>query len=125
MPKEYITLSKNQTLPFSNIVKAGGFVFISGHAALQDGEGNKLTDIESQTQHTMQRIKRTLDAAGVNFDDAVKSTVFLKRMEDFKAMNEIYGKFFTKNKPVRSTVVCDLVNPDLLVEIELILYWRF
>jgi 2-iminobutanoate/2-iminopropanoate deaminase len=122
MPKEYITLSKNQTLPFSNIVKAGGFVFISGHAALQDDEGNKLTDIESQTQHTMQRIKRTLDAAGVNFDDAVKSTVFLKRMEDFKAMNEIYGKFFTKNKPVRSTVVCDLVNPDLLVEIELILY---
>lgn len=122
MPKEYITLSKNQTLPFSNIVKAGGFVFISGHASLQDDEGNKLTDIESQTQHTMQRIKRTLDAAGVTFDDAVKSTVFLKRMEDFKAMNEVYGKFFTKNKPVRSTVVCDLVNPDLLVEIELILY---
>jgi len=122
MPKEYITLSKNQTLPFSNIVKAGGFVFISGHAALQDDEGNKLTDIESQTQHTMQRIKRTLDAAGVTFDDAVKSTVFLKRMGDFKAMNEVYGKFFTKNKPVRSTVVCDLVNPDLLVEIELILY---
>lgn len=122
MPKEYITLSKNQTLPFSNIVKAGGFVFISGHAALQDDEGNKLTDIESQTKHTMQRIKRTLDAAGVTFDNAVKSTVFLKRMEDFKAMNEVYGKFFTKNKPVRSTVVCDLVNPDLLVEIELILY---
>ena len=122
MPKEYITLSKNQTLPFSNIVKAGGFVFISGHAALQDDEGNKLTDIESQTKHTMQRIKRTLDAAGVTFDDSVKSTVFLKRMEDFKTMNEIYGKFFTKNKPVRSTVVCDLVNPDLLVEIELILY---
>jgi len=122
MPKEYITLSKNQTLPFSNIVKAGGFVFISGHAALQDDEGNKLTDIESQTKHTMQRIKRTLDAAGVTFDDAVKSTVFLKRMEDFKTMNEVYGKFFIKNKPVRSTVVCDLVNPDLLVEIELILF---
>jgi len=122
MPKEYITLSKNQTLPFSNIVKAGGFVFISGHAALQDDEGNKLTDIESQMKHTMQRIKRTLDAAGVTFDDAVKSTVFLKRMEDFKTMNEVYGKFFIKNKPVRSTVVCDLVNPDLLVEIELILF---
>ena len=46
MPKKYITLSKNQTLPFSNIVKAGGFVFISGHAAMTDDEGNKLTDIE-------------------------------------------------------------------------------
>lgn len=122
MPKEYITLSKNQTLPFSNIVKAGGFVFISGHAATRDDEGNKLTDIESQTRQTMDRIKRTLDASGVSFDDAVKSTVFLKRMEDFRAMNNVYGGYFTGNKPVRSTVVCDLVNPDILVEIELVLY---
>jgi reactive intermediate/imine deaminase len=122
MPKEYITLSKNQTLPFSNIVKAGGFVFISGHAAMSDDEGNKLTDIESQTRQTMERIKRTLDVAGVSFDDAVKSTVFLKRMEDFGAMNKVYGEYFPGNKPVRSTVVCDLVRPELLVEVELVLY---
>jgi len=88
MPNEYITLSKNQTLPFSNIVKAGGFVFISGHAATRDDDGNKLTDIMGQTRQTMERIKRTLDVAGVSFDDAVKATVFLKHMEDFSAMNE-------------------------------------
>ena len=122
MPKEYITLSKNQTLPFSNIVKAGGFVFISGHAATSDDEGNKLTDIEGQTRQTMERIRRTLDVAGVGFDDAVKSTVFLKHMEDFRAMNKVYGKYFPGNKPVRSTVVCDLVRPELLVEVELVLY---
>jgi 2-iminobutanoate/2-iminopropanoate deaminase len=122
MPKEYITLSKNQTLPFSNIVKAGGFVFISGHAALMDDDGNKLTDIKTQTRQTMERIKRTLEAAGVMFDDAVKATVFLKNTEDFQEMNEVYGSYFHKNKPVRSTVVCDLVNAELLVEVELVLY---
>jgi len=122
MAKEYITLSKNQTLPFSNIVKAGGFVYISGHAATRDDEGNKLNDIESQTRQTMERIKRTLDAAGVTFNDAVKSTVFLKNIEDFGAMNKVYGAFFPENKPVRSTVVCDLVVPEILVEIELVLY---
>lgn len=122
MAKEYITLSKNQTLPFSNIVKAGGFVYISGHAATRDDEGNKLNDIESQTRQTMERIKRTLDAAGVTFNDAVKSTVFLKNIEDFGAMNKVYGAYFPENKPVRSTVVCDLVVPEILVEIELVLY---
>jgi 2-iminobutanoate/2-iminopropanoate deaminase len=122
MPKEHITLSKNQTLPFSNIVKAGGFVFISGHAATRDNEGNRLTDIEGQTRQTMERIKRTLDVAGVSFDDAVKATVFLKHMADFSSMNKVYGAYFAENKPVRSTVVCDLVNPDILVEVELVLY---
>ena len=121
MPNEYITLSKNQTLPFSNIVKAGGFVFISGHAATRDDEGKKLTDIEGQTRQTMERIKRTLDVAGVSFDDAVRAAVFLKHMEDFSAMNKVYGEYFPGNKPVRSTVVCNLVNPEILVEVELVL----
>ena len=97
-------------------------MYISGHAAMTDDEGNKLTDIESQTRQTMKRIKRTLDVAGVGFDDAVKSTVFLKNMEDFAVMNRVYGEFFPGNKPVRSTVVCDLVRPELLVEVELVLY---
>ena len=122
MPKEHITLSKNQTLPFSNIVKAGGFVYISGHTGSRDNEGSPLTDIESQTRQTMEKIKKTLDVAGVTFDDAVKSTVFLKNMEDFGAMNKVYGSYFGENKPVRSTIVCDLVRPAILVEIEMVLY---
>ncbi len=122
MPKEHITLSKNQTLPFSNIVKAGGFVYISGHTGSRDNEGNQLTDIESQTKQTMEKIKHTLDVAGVTFNDAVKTTVFLKRMDDFAAMNRVYGSYFDENKPVRSTIVCDLVSPSILVEIEMVLY---
>ena len=122
MPKEHIILSKNQTLPFSNIVKTGGFVYISGHTGLSDDEGNDLNDIEGQTRQTMEKIKRTLNVAGVTFDDAVKATVFLKNEDDFDAMNEVYGSYFGVNKPVRSTIVCDLVIPDILVEIEMVLY---
>jgi reactive intermediate/imine deaminase len=122
MQKEHITLSQNQTLPFSNIVKAGGFVYISGHTGSRDNDGNPLNDIESQTRQTMDKIKNTLDVAGVTFDDAVKTTVFLKNMEDFSAMNKIYGSYFGENKPVRSTIVCDLVSPAILVEIEMVLY---
>ncbi len=122
MPKEHITLSKNQTLPFSNIVKAGGFVYISGHTGISDDDGNDLNDITTQTKQTMEKIKRTLKVAGVTFDDAVKATVFLKNADDFDAMNKVYGGYFTVNKPVRSTIVCDLVIPDILVEIELVLY---
>ena len=122
MPKEHITLSKNQTLPFSNIVKAGGFVFISGHTGLSDDDGNDLNDIVGQTRQTMEKIKRTLNVAGVTFDDAVKATVFLKNEDDFDAMNEVYGSYFGVNKPVRSTILCDMVIPDILVEIEMVLY---
>ena len=122
MPKEHIILSKNQTLPFSNIVKAGGFVFISGHTGLSDDDGNDLNDIVGQTRQTMEKIKRTLNVAGVTFDDAVKATVFLKNEDNFDAMNEVYGSYFGANKPVRSTIVCDLVIPDILVEIEMVLY---
>jgi 2-iminobutanoate/2-iminopropanoate deaminase len=122
MPKEHITLSKNQTLPFSNIVKAGGFVYISGHTGLSDDEGNDLNDIVGQTRQTMEKIKRTLKVAGVTFDDAVKTTVFLKNADDFDAMNEVYRGHFGANKPVRSTIVCDLVIPDILIEIEMVLY---
>jgi len=122
MPKEHITLSKNQTLPFSNIVKAGGFVYISGHTGLSDDEGNDLNDIEGQTRQTMEKIKRTLKVAGVTFDDAVKATVFLKNEDDFDAMNEVYGSYFGVNKPERSTILCDMVIPDILVEIEMVLY---
>ena len=70
----------------------------------------------------MEKIKKTLDVAGVTFDDSVKSTVFLKNMEDFGAMNKVYGSYFGENKPVRSTIVCDLVSPAILVEIEMVLF---
>jgi 2-iminobutanoate/2-iminopropanoate deaminase len=122
MPKEHIIIPRERPLPLSNAVIAGGFVYTSGHAGLRDKDGNKIKDINGQTQQTMESLKKTLDLAGVTFDDAIKSTVFLKNPADFSKMNEVYGSYFEKTYPVRSTVVCDLVRPDMLVEIELVLY---
>lgn len=110
------------TLPFSRLVKAGNMIYTSGHTGSRDAEGNPLTSIEEQTRQTMLNLKVTLDANGVSFDDAVKATVFLKRMEDFGGMNKVYRSFYGDNLPARSTLVTDLVADSILVEVELVLY---
>jgi reactive intermediate/imine deaminase len=109
-------------MPFSSAVKAGNFVYTSGHTGSRDADGNRLKTIEEQTRQTMKNLKKTLDAAGVTFDDAVKATVFLKRMDDFGEMNGVYRSFYGENLPARSTLVTDLVADSILVEIELVLY---
>ena len=81
-----------------------------------------MNTIEEQTEQTLKNLKKTLDAAGVTPDDAVKATVFLKRMEDFGGMNKVYRAFYGANLPARSTLVTDLVANSILVEIELVLY---
>ncbi len=121
MTKEHYN-PPGSTLPFSKYVKAGGFVYTSGHTGSRDDEGNPLRTIEEQTEQTLKNLKKTLDAAGVSPDDAVKATVFLKRMEDFGGMNKVYRGFYNKNLPARSTLVTDLVADSILVEIELVLY---
>ncbi|MBT4319529.1 RidA family protein [Candidatus Bathyarchaeota archaeon] len=122
MPKEHISLPRARPMPFSSVVKAGNFVYTSGHTGSRDPEGNPLTTIEDQTRQTMINLKKTLDAAGVSFDDAVKATIFLKRMEDFGEMNGVYRSFYDDNLPARSTLVTNLVAESILVEIELVLY---
>jgi 2-iminobutanoate/2-iminopropanoate deaminase len=122
MTKEHISLPRVRPMPFSSAVKAGNFVYTSGHTGSRDAEGNQLTTIKDQTKQTMLNLKKTLDAAGVSFDDAVKATVLLKRMEDFGGMNEVYRSFYGENLPARSTLVTDLVADSILVEIEMVLY---
>ena len=121
MTKEYYNPPRS-TLPFSKYVKAGGFVYTSGHTGSRDDDGNPLNTIEEQTEQTLKNLKATLDAAGVTPDDAVKATVFLKRMEDFGGMNKVYNSFYNENLPARSTLVTDLVADSILVEIEMVLY---
>ena len=121
MTNEYYN-PPGSTLPFSRYVKAGGFVYTSGHVGSRDDNGNPLNTIEEQTEQTLKNLKATLDAAGVTPDDAVKATVFLKRMEDFSGMNKVYKSFYNENLPARSTLVTDLVADSILVEIEMGLY---
>jgi 2-iminobutanoate/2-iminopropanoate deaminase len=107
--------------PYSQAVKSNGFLFASGQVAL-DPRTNEFIggDIRQQTERAMENIKAVVEAAGSNLHHVVKSTVFLKDMNDFAAMNEAYGKYFTAAPPARSTVQVARLPKDALVEIEVI-----
>ena len=104
--------------PYSPAVEVGGFVFLSGQVAV-DAEG-RLAAITTpdQARKAMENMRRLLAAAGLTFDDVVKTTIFLTNMEDFAAVNEVYGEFFTPPFPARSTVQVAALPGNAKVEIE-------
>jgi 2-iminobutanoate/2-iminopropanoate deaminase len=107
--------------PYSQAIKAGGFLFASGQVALDPHSNDFLPgDIRQQTERVLENIKGILEAGGVNLHHVVKTTVFLKDMNDFAAMNEVYGKYFTVAPPARSTVQVARLPKDALVEIEVV-----
>lgn len=105
--------------PYSQAVKTGGFLFLSGQVAL-DPKSGEMTggDIRQQTERVMENIKGILEAAGSNLHHVIKTTVFLKDINEFPAMNEVYGRYFTAAPPARSTVQVARLPKDALVEIE-------
>jgi 2-iminobutanoate/2-iminopropanoate deaminase len=107
--------------PYSQAIKASGFLFMSGQVAL-DPKTGELTgsDVRQQTERVMENIKGILEAAGSNLHHVVKTTVFLKDMNDFPAMNEVYGRYFSAAPPARSTVQVARLPKDALVEIEVV-----
>lgn len=111
------------TVPLSKVVKANGFLFVSGAVGTDPATGKVAgPDIESQTRQTLENIKNTLESLGSSMEKVVKSTVFLTNIEDFPRMNQVYATFFPKDAPpARSTVaVAALARPELIVEIEVI-----
>ncbi len=107
--------------PYSQAAKANGFIFLSGQVALDPQTGEMLNgDIRQQTERVMENLKGILEAAGANLQHVVKTTVFLKDMNDFPAMNEVYGRYFSLAPPARSTVQVARLPKDALVEIEVI-----
>jgi 2-iminobutanoate/2-iminopropanoate deaminase len=107
--------------PYSQAIRTNGFLYVSGQVALDPKTGEFVgTDIRQQTERTLENIKGILEAAGSNIHHVVKTTVFLKDMNDFAAMNEAYAKFFTQAPPARSTVQVARLPKDALVEIEVI-----
>lgn len=107
--------------PYSQAIRAGGFVFCSGQIAL-DPATNQLIpgDVSAQTERVLRNLTAVLAQAGASLEQVVKTTVFLKSMGDFAAMNEVYGRFFTKQPPARSTVEAARLPKDVLVEIDVI-----
>jgi 2-iminobutanoate/2-iminopropanoate deaminase len=105
--------------PYSQAIKANGFVFLSGQVALDPKTGEMAgSDIRQQTERVFENIKGILEAAGANLHHVVKATVFLKDLNDFSAMNEVYARYFTSAPPARSTVQVSRLPKDALVEIE-------
>jgi 2-iminobutanoate/2-iminopropanoate deaminase len=107
--------------PYSQAIRTNGFLYVSGQVALDPKTGEFVgTDIRQQTERTLENIKGILEAAGSNLHHVVKTTVFLKDMNDFAAMNEAYAKYFSLAPPARSTVQVARLPKDALVEIEVI-----
>ena len=119
IPDKLPNWMKEMTLPLSYAIKAGDFVFVSGYAGFRAREtGAPIEGIEAQTKETLEVIKDTLEAAGSSLDKVVKATVILKNAQDFIKMNQVYHTFFPKDPPTRTTLVTDLILPEILVEIE-------
>jgi len=105
--------------PYSQAIQAGPFVFCSGQIALDPKTGTLLaTDVEAQTVQVLENLKAVLTAAGCGTEHVVKTTIFLKSMNDFPKVNEIYGKYFTGVTPARSTIEVSRLPRDVVVEIE-------
>ena len=107
--------------PYSQAIKANGFVFISGQVAIDPATNNLITGgIEAQTERVLMNLSAILQAAGTGLEKVVKTTVYLKNMSEFAAMNEVYGKFWKSAPPARATVEVARLPKDVLVEIDVI-----
>ena len=107
--------------PYSQAVRANGFLFLSGQIPLDPATGQLVEgDVAAQTERVLQNIDAVLKAAGSSLGSVVKTTVFLKDMGDFARMNEVYGRFFAVEPPARSTVEAARLPRDVRVEIEVV-----
>jgi 2-iminobutanoate/2-iminopropanoate deaminase len=110
-----------QGAPYSQAIKANGFVFVSGQLALRPGEKELVPgSIAEQTEQVFANLRAILEAAGSSLDDLVKTTVFLQNLDDFAGMNEVYAKHVGERPPARSTVEVAKLPSGALVEIEAI-----
>ncbi len=107
--------------PYSQAIKTNGLLFASGQIALDPKTGEMVgTTIEEQAEQVMKNISGLLEAADATFDHVVKTTCFLKNIEDFAAFNEVYGRYFTDHPPVRSAVGVAGLPKGALIEVEII-----
>ena len=107
--------------PYSQAVKTGSLIFVSGQIPIDPKTGEfASSEIKEQTEQVLKNLSAILEAAGSQLENVVKTTVFLADMNDFPAMNEVYGRYFNDNKPARATVEAARLPRDARVEIECI-----
>lgn len=106
--------------PYSQGIKIGELVYTSGQIPVDPATGNVSSDVKDQTRQSLNNIKAILEAAGTTMDKVVKTTVFIKDMNDFANINEVYAEFFTQPYPSRSCVEVARLPKDVKIEIEVI-----
>ncbi|WP_099313746.1 RidA family protein [Clostridium paraputrificum] len=106
--------------PYSQAQKVGYLLFTSGQIPLNPSTGELVTEIKAATKQSLENIKAILEAAGTSLENVVKTVVYIKNMNDFGDVNEVYGEYFKENAPARSCVEVARLPKDALVEIEAI-----
>ncbi|MGC2420785.1 MAG: RidA family protein [Candidatus Acidiferrales bacterium] len=121
--KEIITTEKGPKAigPYSQAIKANGFIFTAGQVALDPATGQMAQGgIAAEATRVLENLKVVVEAAGSSLGQAIKVTVYLKDMNDFAAMNEVYARYFSANPPARSTIEAARLPRDARVEMDLI-----
>ncbi|MBR1450131.1 MAG: RidA family protein [Lachnospiraceae bacterium] len=106
--------------PYSQAIEAGGFVFASGQIPVDPATGNIPDGIEAQAKQALTNVKNLMEASGLSMDNIVKTSVFIKDMNDFAKVNEVYASFFESDFPARSCVEVARLPKDVLIEVEVI-----
>ena len=121
MAKQVIITPHPTKSHLSQGIKTEQFIFVAGMTGYKHPDtGEAVEGIEAQTRWCLENIKETLEAGGSSLNDVVSATVYLKNVDDFLKMNEIYKAYFPKDPPARATVIAGLVQPSMLVEIQCI-----
>ncbi|WP_077329453.1 RidA family protein [Virgibacillus siamensis] len=108
--------------PYSQAIQAGDFVYVSGQIPINPETGEVVEGIENQTEQVLRNLKAILHEADVEFAQVVKFTIYLKSMDDFATVNEIYGGYLTDPFPARATVEVSKLPKDVLVEMDVVAY---
>ena len=106
--------------PYSQAIEAGGFVFASGQIPVDPATGNIPDGIEAQAKQALTNVKNLMEASGLSMDNIVKTSVFIKDLNDFAKVNEVYATFFESDFPARSCVEVARLPKDVLIEVEVI-----
>ena len=117
-----VDLNKDNDFTFSSYVVAGDYIYTSHIGAVTDDEGNKLTTIEEQTEQSLKKLEDILQREGADLDDVVNTTVYLRHLQYFQGMREVYREYFTDGYPARMTATTDFIEDDCLVMIVAVAY---
>src|SRR5690625_2886312 len=110
--------------PYSQAIEAGDFIYVSGQIGVDPSTGEAVQGIEEQTHQVLKNLHAILAEAGTDFSQVVKFTIYIKSIDDFATVNEIYGSYLEKPYPARATVEVSRLPKDVLVEMDVVVYTK-